>query len=104
MKEKNDQLSVPKEESLKKQLKSADEKQLAEFIAFITEELKNGRYRKVGVQRAVVAVLSQRRPRVNAVTREAYQAFVCCVNGAASKNQEVMKKLRSFVKANNLSL
>ena len=71
MKEKNEQLSIPKEESLKNQLKSADEKQLAEFIAFITEELKNGRYRKVGVQRAVVAVLSQRRPRVNAVTRQA---------------------------------
>ncbi len=104
MKEKNEQLSVPKEESLKNQLKSADEKQLAEFIAFITEELKSGRYRKVGVQRAVVAVLSQRRPRVNAVTRQAYQAFVYCVNSAASKNQEVMKKLRSFVKANNLSL
>lgn len=104
MKEKNDQLSVTKEESLKNQLKSADEKQLVELIAVVTEELKNGRYRKVGVQRAVVAVLSQRRPRVNAVTREAYQAFVCCVGSVASKNQEVMKKLRSFVKANNLSL
>ena len=61
MKEKNDQLSVTKEESLKNQLKSADEKQLVELIAVVTEELKNGRYRKVGVQRAVVAVLCQRR-------------------------------------------
>ena len=50
----------------------------------------------------VVTVLSQRRPRVNSVTRPAYQAFIYNVSGAASKNQEVMRKARAFAKEHNL--
>lgn len=91
-----------KEESLKVQLKAADEKELVELVNGITEQIRNGRYRKVEVQRDVVTVLSQRRPRVNSVTRPAYQAFIYNVSGAASKNQEVMRKARAFAKEHNL--
>ena len=65
-----------KEESLKVQLKAADEKELVELVNGVTEQIRNGRYRKVEVQRDVVTVLSQRRPRVNSVTRPAYQASI----------------------------
>ena len=51
-----------KEESLKVQLKAADEKELVELVNGVTEQIRNGRYRKVEVQRDVVTVLSQRRP------------------------------------------
>ena len=71
-----------KEESLKVQLKAADEKELVELVNGVTEQIRNGRYRKVEVQRDVVTVLSQRRPRVNSVTRPAYQAFIYNVSGA----------------------
>ncbi len=93
---------VPQKESLKNQLKSANEQELVELISGVTEQVRNGRYRKVEVQRDVVTVLSQKRPRVNSVTRPAYQAFVYNVSGAASKNLEVMRKVRAFAKENNL--
>lgn len=47
-----------KEESLKVQLKAADEKELVELVNGVTEQIRNGRYRKVEVQRDVVTVLS----------------------------------------------
>ncbi len=91
-----------KEESLKAQLKSANEKELADLIMGVSEQVRHGRYRKVEVQRDVVTILAQKRPRVNSYTRSAYQSFVYNVGSAASKNQEVMRKLRSFAKEYNL--
>lgn len=90
------------QKTFKAQLKEADEKVLVGLINSVNEQLMLGRYRKVDVQRNVVTVLSQRKPRVNAVTRDAYQAFINNVCGVAAKNQEVMKKVRTFAKANNL--
>lgn len=88
--------------NLKNQLKAANESELVSLINNVTEQIRNGRYRKVEVQRDVVTVLSQRKPRVNAVTREVYQAFIYNVCGAASKNQDVMKRVRTFAKENGL--
>ena len=90
------------QKTFKSQLKDADERTLAVLINSVNEQLLLGRYRKVDVQRNVVMVLSQRKPRVNAVTRDAYQAFIYNVCGVAAKNQEIMKKARTFAKANNL--
>lgn len=92
------------EESLKNQLKAADEKGLVTIIEQVTKDVSDGRYRKVEVQHDVVTVLSQKRPRVNSKTRKAYQQFLYQVMGAASKNLDVMKKIRLFSKDNNLEI
>ncbi len=91
-------------EKLKDQLEMADDEILVLLINNVTEEIRSGRYRKVEVQRDVVTILAQRRPRVNSVTRSAYQAFVNNVFVAASKNQDVMRRVREFAKVNRLSL
>lgn len=91
-------------DNLKKNLKAATDAELVELINSVNNELRNGRYRKVEVQRDVITVLSQRKPRVNAMTREVYQSFVFNVAGVASKNQDVMKRVKNFAKDNGLSL
>lgn len=91
-------------ENLKNQLKNADDRELASIVNNLTEQIRSGRYRKVEVQRDVVTVLAQRKPRVNSVTREAYQAFVKNVCSAAAKNQDVVRRARAFAKDNKLEL
>ena len=89
-------------ENLKSQLKSATIKELVDLVNNVTEQIRNGRYRKPEVQHDVITVLTQRKPRVNAQTRNAYQAFISHVTGAASKNQDVMRRVRTFAKENGL--
>ncbi len=95
-------ISKKMENNLKNQLKNADDRELASIVNNLTEQIRSGRYRKVEVQRDVVTVLAQRKPRVNSVTREAYQAFVKNVCSAAAKNQDVVRRARSFAKDNRL--
>lgn len=89
-------------DNLKDQLKAASESELVALVNNVTEQLRSGRYRKVEVQRDVITVLSQRKPRVCAATRSAYQSFIYNVCGVAAKNQDVLKRAKNFARANGL--
>jgi len=92
------------QETFKQALKTANDEQVVKILKDLHVRTSCSGFFKTAVQRDLVVVLSQKKPRINKNTRALYQLLVRRICVAPCGNEDLQRRARKFAKANNLDI
>lgn len=83
---------------LKSFLKSATSEEIVLILEDVCSGMQMSQFRKPVVKYKAEAILHNKKPQVNGITRDSYRRFVSLVRSCASGNSIMLAKVSSFEK------
>lgn len=81
---------------MKQQLKNATPEQEKQLVEQVSDRILSNKFGKEEVRHQAEAIINNKKPQVNKITREAYVGFCTILKEVARDNGHLLQKIRNF--------